>query len=49
MGRMGKAELSAPGGCEIGLRPIDLHLSAMESFGVTLDEDGGNVLCNAKD
>lgn len=49
LGRMGKAELSAPGGCEIGLRPIDLHLSAMESFGVTLDEDGGNVLCNAKD
>lgn len=49
LGRMGKAELCAPGGCEIGLRPIDLHLSAMESFGVTLDADGDKVLCKAKD
>lgn len=48
LGRMGKAELSAPGGCEIGLRPIDLHLTAMEQFGAKIDSDGGTVLCSAQ-
>lgn len=47
LGRMGKAELSAPGGCEIGLRPIDLHLTAMEQFGAIIDSSGGTVLCSA--
>ena len=37
LSRMGKAELCAPGGCEIGLRPIDLHLSALRSMGVEID------------
>lgn len=46
LGRMGKAELSAPGGCEIGLRPIDLHLTAMEQFGATIDSSGGTVFCS---
>ena len=38
LGRMGRAKLSTPGGCEIGLRPIDLHLSSMEQFGSTITE-----------
>lgn len=48
LGRMNRAELSAPGGCEIGLRPIDLHLSAMESFGVKVQGDGGVIICDAE-
>lgn len=49
LGRMGKAELTAPGGCEIGLRPIDLHLTAMEQFGAKIDSGGGAVLCSASE
>ncbi len=47
LGRMGKAVLSTPGGCEIGLRPIDLHLSAMEQFGATLTTENGFIVCDA--
>lgn len=43
LGRMGKAELSAPGGCEIGLRPIDLHIEAMRALGAKITEDGGRI------
>lgn len=49
LGRFKKASLSTPGGCEIGLRPIDLHLSAMELFGVTILEEHGKLVCEAKD
>lgn len=49
LSRMGKAELCAPGGCEIGLRPIDLHLSALRSMGVQIDEKNGILMCEAKD
>ncbi len=43
----GKAELSAPGGCAIGLRPIDLHLSAMETLGIHTTQQGGQLLADA--
>lgn len=46
IGRFGKAEFSAPGGCEIGLRPIDLHIKAMESLGVVVENDSGRVKCH---
>ncbi len=46
IGRFGKAEFSAPGGCEIGLRPIDLHIKAMESLGVIVENDSGRVRCH---
>ena len=49
MGRMGKAVLSTPGGCEIGLRPIDLHLSAMEQFGATVTNENGFIVCSAEE
>ncbi|MBO5333326.1 MAG: UDP-N-acetylglucosamine 1-carboxyvinyltransferase [Clostridia bacterium] len=47
LGRMGRAKLSTPGGCEIGLRPIDLHLSAMEQFGATVTDEDGFLVCSA--
>lgn len=43
--RMGRAELSAPGGCEIGVRPIDLHLAAMKQFGMEIQEEHGRLCC----
>ena len=36
LGRKGKATLCGPGGCEIGLRPIYLHLKALKSMGVSV-------------
>ena len=48
LGRTGKAQLSSPGGCEIGLRPIDLHLSSLRSLGVTIDESHGEIICSLK-
>lgn len=49
LGRMGKAVLSTPGGCEIGLRPIDLHLSSMEQFGATVTTENGFIVCSAEE
>ncbi len=48
LGRTGKAQLSSPGGCEIGLRPIDLHLSSLRSLGVEVDESHGEINCCLK-
>ena len=47
LGRMGRAKLSTPGGCEIGLRPIDLHLSSIEQFGATVTDEDGLIVCKA--
>lgn len=49
LGRMKKAGMSFPGGCEIGLRPIDLHLSSLESLGVTIDKRSADICCEVKD
>lgn len=43
LAKTGKAELSAPGGCDIGLRPIDLHIAAMEKFGAVITEEHGRL------
>lgn len=47
LGRIGKATVSAPGGCEIGLRPIDLHLYAVKRLGVKVEESHGKLVCEA--
>ncbi len=45
LGRTGQARLSSPGGCEIGLRPIDLHISSLRAMGVSVDESRGCISC----
>ncbi|HKX30676.1 MAG TPA: UDP-N-acetylglucosamine 1-carboxyvinyltransferase [Blastocatellia bacterium] len=45
--RFGEARVSLPGGCAIGQRPIDLHLSALEQMGARIDLNGGVVEAKA--
>ncbi len=49
LARCKKAVLSTPGGCEIGLRPIDLHLRAMRDLGAQIAEEGGRLYCETPD
>ena len=46
--RFHKARISYPGGCDIGLRPIDLHLSGLKRLGVKITEEGGYIDCEAE-
>ncbi len=48
LSRVGKANICYPGGCDIGLRPIDIHLSALKSMGVRIIEQGGELNCSVK-
>ena len=43
LARLGKARVSLPGGCAIGTRPIDFHLSAFEKMGARIESSGGYV------
>ncbi len=43
-----EAVITAPGGCDIGLRPIDLHLTAMKKLGVKINENRGHIICSCK-
>jgi len=43
LARFGKAQISLPGGCAIGERPIDLHLKALSAMGVEMSLDHGYI------
>ncbi|MGE3180628.1 MAG: UDP-N-acetylglucosamine 1-carboxyvinyltransferase [Phycisphaerae bacterium] len=43
-----KAQVSMPGGCAIGDRPVDLHVRAMEKMGADIDLVGGDIVAKAK-
>lgn len=43
-----RAEVSMPGGCEIGNRPIDLHLKALRQLGVEITESHGFIHCDGR-
>ncbi len=47
LSRLGRAELCLPGGCELGPRPIDLHLSSMEALGAEVRQDAEELSCRA--
>jgi UDP-N-acetylglucosamine 1-carboxyvinyltransferase len=49
LARMGEAKVSLPGGCAIGVRPIDLHLKALEALGATIELATGYVRAIAPD
>lgn len=49
LARCGQADLSYPGGCELGPRPIDLHLSGLRDLGAEIDEEGGMLRCRASE
>lgn len=46
--RFHRARISYPGGCDIGLRPIDLHLSGLKRLGVKIEEENGYISCSAE-
>lgn len=47
LARMGEARVSMPGGCAIGTRPVDLHLTGLKSLGADIEIDGGYVVARA--
>ncbi|MGN0686637.1 MAG: UDP-N-acetylglucosamine 1-carboxyvinyltransferase [Oscillospiraceae bacterium] len=47
LGRTGRCRLSFPGGCELGARPIDLHISALRQMGAEITEQHGFIECYA--
>jgi UDP-N-acetylglucosamine 1-carboxyvinyltransferase len=49
LARFGKAEVSLPGGCAIGARPVNLHLDALIEMGAKIELDNGYIIAEAKD
>lgn len=43
LGRYGQATVGLPGGCDLGPRPIDLHLKAFEAMGAAMTQDGSSM------
>lgn len=48
LARCGQVRISYPGGCELGPRPIDLHLKALREMGAVIKEEHGFLICDAK-
>lgn len=48
LARRGSAEVSLPGGCNLGPRPVDLHLRALEALGAEIQISGGFVIASAR-
>lgn len=46
VGRFKKAVFSYPGGCDIGARPIDLHIKALRKLGINIEEEAGFIVCS---
>lgn len=47
LGRLGKSKFTYPGGCEIGSRPINMHLDGFEQLGVDITENNGTIKCES--
>lgn len=46
LSRYKRAVVSYPGGCDIGLRPIDLHIEGLRALGVRVNEENGYIVCD---
>jgi len=46
IGRFKRATFSYPGGCEIGARPIDLHIDSFKKIGINIAEKAGYIICS---
>ena len=49
LGKYGHVEMSFPGGCSIGIRPINLHLKGFEAMGATVTQDQDMLTIDAKE
>ncbi len=47
LARCGEVHLTSPGGCKLGARPIDLHISAMKTLGAEVEERGCEIICKS--
>lgn len=45
--KYGKAEISLPGGCAIGARPVDIHLKGLEAMGASIKVENGYIIAQA--
>lgn len=48
IGKYHQARFSCPGGCDIGARPIDLHLKGFEKLGINIKEEFGEIVCSTE-
>lgn len=48
VGRFKKATFSFPGGCNIGARPIDLHIKSLKKLGISFTEKQNKLMCQAR-
>lgn len=48
LGRYGRADVSLPGGCAIGARPVDLHVGALKAMGASIEIESGYIRARAR-
>ena len=48
LAKLGEAKVSLPGGCVIGVRPVDLHIKGVEALGAHVDTDAGYIIAKAR-
>jgi UDP-N-acetylglucosamine 1-carboxyvinyltransferase len=48
LARFGQAEVSLPGGCAIGARPVNLHIQGLKAMGADIEVEGGYITAKAK-
>lgn len=46
LARMGKAAVAYPGGCDIGVRPLDIHIKGLQELGIAIEESHGTIYCD---